>query len=128
MNADELKAEEEQLRIAVRNLSEGQRIYYTSQRTKQLKDPDTYAALNWFFLVGLHHMYLGQWLEAAMVWIAMIAGFFLLITGENPAAGLIIIGAVAAWETWALFTSQNIVRRYNLQISQALYHEALDRG
>lgn len=128
MNADELKAEEERLRTAVRELSESQRKYYTSHRTKRLKDPDTYAALNWFFIIGLHHMYLGEWLEAAMVWVGMIVGFSLLIASDNQVAGLIVIGAVVAWETWALFTSQNIVRRYNLQISQALYHEAVERA
>ena len=53
-----LEAKEEQLRTLVADLTPEQRKRFYVEQTKQLKDPDTYAALNWLFLGGFHHLYL----------------------------------------------------------------------
>lgn len=44
----QLDDDEEAIRIRVRALSDEQRLTFFSQTEKSLKDPDTYAALNFF--------------------------------------------------------------------------------
>ncbi|MCL1484472.1 MAG: hypothetical protein MH208_08940 [Marinobacter sp.] len=59
LKQEEVDAEEESLRKAARELSEEQRAEFYRQAGKVVKDPDTYAALNWFFIAGLHHFLSG---------------------------------------------------------------------
>ena len=41
-------------------LTDEQRKEYYDRFRREVRDPDTYAVLNYFFLAGLHHMYLGN--------------------------------------------------------------------
>lgn len=52
LKQEEVDAEEESLRKAARELSEEQRAEFYRQAGKVVKDPDTYAALNWFLSPG----------------------------------------------------------------------------
>lgn len=61
LDRDSVEAEEEQLREAAAALPDEQRRGFYREVKRELKDPDTYAVLNWFFLVGLHHFYLRRW-------------------------------------------------------------------
>jgi len=44
-------------------LPDAQRAEFYRKSGKKIRDPDTYAALNWFFVIGLHHFYLRRWLR-----------------------------------------------------------------
>jgi hypothetical protein len=56
-----VEAQEEHLSELASQLPDPQRREFYQALSRKLKDPDTYAALNWFFLPGLHHFYLGRW-------------------------------------------------------------------
>ncbi len=47
---EEVDKEEELLRARVNKLSDSNRKSFFSKVKKRIKDPDTYATLNWFFL------------------------------------------------------------------------------
>ncbi|MDX1398386.1 MAG: hypothetical protein R3204_07655, partial [Oceanospirillum sp.] len=83
-----------------------------------LKDPDTYAALNWLFLGGFHHLYLRKYrlfaLEFSLLCIALLGwllGYVWL---------LILLAFMLLYELPQLFFSQKIVRQYNYQQSRKL--------
>ena len=65
-NKEALRLEENELRLRIAALSVEQKRLYYAQELQQIKDPDTYAALNWFFIAGLHHFYLGKWQKGVM--------------------------------------------------------------
>ena len=52
--------EEEALRSEINHLPDELRAQFYNEVKNKIKDPDTYAALNWFFICGLHHFYLGK--------------------------------------------------------------------
>ena len=56
----QLEQDEEEIRILVRGLPDEQRSIFYNQVEENLKDPDTYAVLNFIFIAGLHHFYLGK--------------------------------------------------------------------
>ena len=58
---DEVRDEEEELRKEVANLSNIDRKKFYREAEKNVKDPDTYAVLNYLFLTGLHHFYLKKY-------------------------------------------------------------------
>ncbi|WP_240473906.1 hypothetical protein [Salinivibrio socompensis] len=48
-----LEAQDEALRKQVNGLTQSQKKRYFAEQARQLKDPDTYAALNWAVLRGI---------------------------------------------------------------------------
>lgn len=108
---------EEQLRVRVRALSDEQRRAYFAKVEKKLKDPDTYATLNYIFIAGLHHFYLGKWplglVNIACFW----GGVGLLIAGWAEAGVALLIG-IAVFELYELFRAQIIVQNHNNLVSQ----------
>ena len=122
---DELKAEEDALRDLVGELGDTQRRQYYEIEPKLIKDPDTYAVLNYFFLAGLHHFYLGKNGFGALNLFAMLLGIFFI-----ESFGIFIILAVAAFELPQLFRSQRIVQHYNNEVMRTLLnrvHDGLQR-
>ena len=111
--------DEEQLRGLARELTEDQRKVFYQDLKDQLRDPDTYAALNWFFIAGLHHFYLGRWLMGLFD-LAIFTLGFLLILGGQTWLGLVLIFLVSCWELWALFRAQIIVQDWNNRIFRKL--------
>lgn len=115
VSAGETAREEEALRTAVRELPDSARVAYYDRLSPRLRDPDTYAVLNWMF-VGVHHIYLGRWLRGALNLTLVIASLLMIFasdTGGVALAGIAILVAVAFIELIQLFRSQTIVADYN---------------
>ncbi|WP_318247346.1 TM2 domain-containing protein [Idiomarina abyssalis] len=121
MSSEQLRDEEEALRNQIRELNAEQRKHYYRLEGQRIKDPDTYAALNWFFLAGLHHFYLGNTqrgginLGVSLLGLALLA--FLSIVG------VVILIAIAVIELPQLFKSQQIVHAYNNNVMRELIHQ-----
>ncbi|GAJ78978.1 membrane protein [Vibrio sp. JCM 18905] len=117
---EQLEYNEELLRKQVKLLPEAQKKEFYEQQSKKLKDPDTYATLNWFFLGGFHHCYLGKYglfiLELALLTISVIG----LILGHSSA--LIILSLLVIYELPQLFFSQKIARQHNYQLSCEIFN------
>jgi len=120
MTDDCLRQEEEQLRENISQLTDEQRKQYYVLEVEQVKDPDTYAVLNWAFLAGLHHFYLGKWLRGLFNLVLMLLGGTLYFTALFPLFGGALILLVFIIELPQLFNSQNIIHRYNNQLMKAL--------
>lgn len=118
---EELEQREEQLRKQVGSLPDAQRRAYYQQQADAIKDPDTYAVLNWLFLGGFHHAYLGKYKLFALEIILLIGSIIGLSMGAKWPA-LIITGLVL-YELPQLFFSQKIARQHNHDISRALLDE-----
>lgn len=107
----EAQKEEERLRERVRALDDAKRRRFYDEVDRRLRDPDTYAVLNWMFF-GLHHFYLGRWLRGAINLMILALGVFLII-GGLVSAGIALIAALSIVELLQLFRSQVIVADYN---------------
>jgi TM2 domain-containing membrane protein YozV len=119
LNQQQVDAEEEQLRERAAALSDHARQAFYQQLKHELRDPDTYATLNWCFLAGLHHFYLGQWARGAFNLLVFVVGIALLFTGASW-FGLAMIIAISVVELWALFRAQIIIQHWNNQIMRRL--------
>lgn len=119
LKQQEVDAEEERLSELARQLPEAQRKAFYQEVKRELRDPDTYAALNWFFIAGLHHFYLGRWVRGIVDLGLFLFGVALIIAQLTwPGVALILL--VSAWELWALFRSQIIVQDWNNKLYQRL--------
>ncbi|MDP5142398.1 TM2 domain-containing protein [Rheinheimera baltica] len=119
LNQQQVDAEEERLREQAAALPDTERLALYQQLKHELRDPDTYATLNWCFLAGLHHFYLGQWLRGVANLMVFIVGVLLLLMGFYWLGwGLIV--AISVVELWALFRAQIIIQHWNNQIMQRL--------
>lgn len=119
LEREAVAAQEEALRLRARALSDADRKAYFRAFRSEIKDPDTYAVLNWFFLAGLHHMYLGQWLRGGVNLSLMIIGIVLLF-GALYFLGIAIIAGIFCIELMALFRSQTIVAHYNNLVAERI--------
>jgi len=115
----EVDAREEELRLEARELPDEQRKAYFEQTERRLKDPDTYAVLNYLFIAGLHHFYLGRWFRG-LINLAVFSGGIYLMYLDQWKNGFIVIGIITALELYALFRSQIIVKHYNNRISEEI--------
>jgi len=111
----------EALRHKIEGLSSAQRSEYYAHYTNALKDPDTYAVLNWMFLAGLHHFYLAQYFRGLLNLGVMIIGIALCFI--SPILGGALILLITLIELPALFRSQLIVEAYNIQLGFDIYRE-----
>ncbi len=112
--------EEERLRKCVRALPNDQRFAFHQAAEKQLKDPDTYAALNYLFIAGLHHFYLGKWQRGLFNLCVFLGGLVLLFTPFST-LGICLIAVISIIELSALFKSQIIVQAHNNAIMKEIY-------
>jgi TM2 domain-containing membrane protein YozV len=122
LKQQDVDAEEERLRELARQLPEAQRKAFYHEVKRELRDPDTYAVLNWFFVAGLHHFYLGRWIRGVIDLGVFLLGVALIIV-QLTWPGIALILLVTAWELWALFRSQIIVQDWN----NAVYRRLLRR-
>ncbi len=111
MNLEQLREEEEQLRQQVRELGPEQRKLFYKRQEKEIKDPDTYAVLNYFFVAGLHHFYLRKYLWGSIDLTLMVIGILTF-----PIGGFVLLILLVLLELPQLFMSQRIVQRYNNQV------------
>ena len=136
LKTEEVRYEEEELRINVRELQENQRKIFYDRYTKKIRDPDTYAVLNWFCIAGLHHFYLGKYIRGLINLVAPQCLAFLMLTISPP--GVVterslfnwgvywwVVGVitVAFIEAPALFRSQIIVKDYNNRMTRRVLSE-----
>ena len=119
LNAEEVDRQEEELRLRARELSDEARKLYFERFKKEMKDPDKYAVLNWFFLTGLHHMYLGDFVRGAINLALMVWAIIMLFTPFWP-LGVVIVIAILALELMALFRSQTVVANHNNQVAEEI--------
>ena len=110
----ELSDREEHLREQIRQFSDEQRKHYYRLERQQLKDPDTYAVLNYSFIAGLHHFYLGR-SNRGLINIALMVVGLLLLPLFAP-LGVILLVTVFIVELPQLFKSQRIVYAHNLDL------------
>lgn len=113
---------EEAIRTLVRQLPDDKRQQFFALAAQQLKDPDTYAVLNYLFIAGLHHFYLGNWLQGAINLLIFSFGLVLLLTGHSL-FGLMLILVISVMELPALFKAQAIVSKYNNETMERIYQE-----
>ncbi len=115
-----VQEEEEHLRKLVRELPDDKRLQFFQQVETDLKDPDTYATLNFLFIAGLHHFYLGKWFRGLVNLSIFFLGVILLFT---PAVilGVFLLLAVTIIELKALFNSQIVVQEYNNDVMERIY-------
>ncbi|MDX1678717.1 TM2 domain-containing protein [Arsukibacterium sp.] len=119
LNQQQVDAEEEQLREQVAALPDAQRRAFYQQLKPLLRDPDTYATLNWCFLAGLHHFYLGLWGRGLINLLVFIAGVVLLFTSYWLLAIMLLV-FVSVIELWTLFRAQIIIQHWNNQLTRRL--------
>jgi TM2 domain-containing membrane protein YozV len=112
----DVDAREEALRERLRALSDDQRRRFYQTYRPRLRDPDTYAVLNWFFVTGLHHFYLGRIGAGLLNLLLMLSGIVLLFGAPLIGLGLILLVLVA--ELPALFRSQTVVADHNVRVGE----------
>lgn len=117
-----IQAEEERIRQWVRELPDDKRLAFFKQAEKSLKDPDTYATLNYLFIAGLHHFYLGKWIRGSINLLIFVAGVLCIFAGLTG-LGILILIAISAVELKALFKAQLVIQDYNNGVMQAIYRE-----
>lgn len=115
-----IQEDEERIRKWVRELPDDKRLQFFQQTEQALKDPDTYAALNYLFIAGLHHFYLGRWLRGFINLSIFITGAVLLFT-QFTAAGLLLLIGITVIELKDLFYSQLVVQDYNNDVMEKIY-------
>ena len=115
---DELKQEEDAIRKEITALPDAKRKEYYRLEDKRIKDPDTYAVLNYFFLAGLHHFYLGNELKGILNAMAMLIGILLF-----GMFGWVLILIVLIIELPQLFRSQTIVQAHNNKVMRETLNE-----
>jgi len=115
-----LRKEEQQLRSQIGELTIPQKRQYYALEVEQVKDPDTYATLNWIFLAGLHHFYLGKWLRGSLNLILMLLGFIMLFSNTFSIVGITFIILTIIIELPQLFNSEKIIYAYNNQLMKTL--------
>lgn len=115
-----VQEKEERIRKLVRELSDEKRLIFFKASEKKLKDPDTYATLNYIFIAGLHHFYLGQWLYGLVSISIFWVGVVMLFT-DYVGLGVLFIIAVSIVELYGLFCSQVIVQDYNNAVMEKIY-------
>ena len=121
LREDDVRQDAEELRHMVEGLSAAQRAEYFSLFTRALKDPDTYAVLNWMFLAGLHHFYVANYIQGLVNLSVMLIGIALFFVAPVLGGSLILI--ISVLELPALFRSQLIVEAYNTQLGFDIYKE-----
>ena len=120
LKSEEVAQKEDELRSEISTLNEEHRKSFYKSFSNNLKDPDTYAVLNFFFITGLHHFYLGNHIQGSINLSGLLAGVILMLGGiEGPwLLGLSIIMLIILIELPALFRSQIIVKNYNNLLSE----------
>ena len=120
---ERMEEAEERLRNLIHALPRETKQEYYRRVRRRTKDPDTYAALNWSLIAGLHHFYLGNWLRGVIDLAILIVGLLFIIRTEWVLAGVLMIVVLSLFELWELFNSQMIVRQHNLEQSRRLLRE-----
>lgn len=112
----ELNLEETELREQVSLLTPAQREKYLQMEQSLRKNPGRYAALNWFFLLGLHHFYLRRWPRGILDLLLSSIAVYVLFATDSPAYGGALLLAVAIIEVPQLLNYEHLVHSHNNQM------------
>lgn len=119
LNRDAIEREEEALRDRARKLPDAKRAEFFRESSRAIRDPDTYAALNWGAPAGIHHFYLGRWQRGLINLLGLAAGILMLLNGWLV-AGTGLIGLIIVVELFELFRAQRIVAHYNNRVMKQI--------
>ncbi len=119
-----IREDEEHIRRLVRELPDEQRLRFFKKTEQRLKDPDTYATLNYLFIAGLHHFYLRKWVRGSINLSIFLFGMILLFTGL-AVLGVVVLIAITVIELNALFKSQQVIQEYNNTVMEGVYREII---
>ena len=122
LSSQQVLEAEERLRKSVRALPDDKRLAFFKEAERKLKDPDTYAALNYLFIAGLHHFYLGKWARGLLNISVFLAGVVMLFT-PLVIIGILLIVIITIVELYALFKSQVIVQAHNNKLMEQIYRD-----
>jgi hypothetical protein len=117
LNKHIVQEQEEQIRKQVRELSDPQRLEYYKTVSSKIKDPDSYATLNYIVIAGLHHFYLGRWL-LGLINISVFTAGATMIYFHQIELGVAFIVGIVLFELYELMRSQIIVQDHNNTMSQ----------
>lgn len=118
LKQQQVDQQEEELREKIRAFPDQKRAEIFRQLRTELKDPDTYAALNWTLVAGLHHFYLSKWGRALVELAAFVFGIFLLF--NDIKVGLVFIVITLLVELVELMRSQITVQHHNNQLTKEI--------
>ena len=129
LKSQEVEEKEDKLRLSVRELEDSDRMNFHKALSDRMKDPDTYAVLNFFFITGIHHFYLENHAQGSINLIGFVLGLLLLLGGlDGPwEAGISLIVFIILIELPALFRSQIIVKKYRIQTPKSIFLSAFHR-
>jgi TM2 domain-containing membrane protein YozV len=127
LSSEQVHDAEERLRKNVRALPDDKRLVFFKKAEQRLKDPDTYAALNYLFIAGLHHFYLGKWARGLLNISVFLTGVVMLFT-PLTIIGILLIIAITIIELYALFKAQTIVQDHNNRILEKIYRELIRKN
>jgi len=122
LSQDEVNRREEELRQELRELPDDQRKRFYELAEIRVRDPDTYAVLNYLFIAGLHHFYLGKWVRGLFNLAVFVGGVTLLFT-EMIRIGLGMILAITVVELYALFRAELIASDHNNRVTEKILKE-----
>lgn len=128
LSKEKIEQQEEKIREEINQLSDDQRRKFYAIVKKRIKDPDTYAVLNWFFVAGLHHFYLGRVVRGLVDLSVFFAGIVLILTGSGIGLGILMIFGILIIELNALFRSQVIVQHHNNKIAREVLDSIKSKG
>jgi len=121
---DEITKEENDLRDKIQELSDDNKKIFFSQIEKEIKDPDTYAVLNWLFIAGLHHFYLKKYLNGSINLSVFLLGSTLSFFDDTTfGIGIGMLVSLFIVELFQLFKSQLILQDYNNMVTKRLLGE-----
>jgi TM2 domain-containing membrane protein YozV len=121
-NKEEINKEENDLRNKIQELSDDNKKIFYSTIEKEIKDPDTYAVLNWLFIAGLHHFYLKKWFNGTINLTVFLVGVILSFSDNTTLFGIGVGMLISLFiiELFQLFKSQLILQDYNNMVTRRL--------
>ena len=122
LRREDVEQKEEHIRKRINRLTGEERKRYYQIAKKRVRDPDTYAVLVYFSMVGIHHIYLGKHARGIINITMFLFGLILLLSG-HIIIGILLMFVVPIIELWDLFRSQIIVQDRNNQIMEATLDE-----
>ena len=121
---EEVNKEENNLRNEIQKLSDENKKIFYSKIEKEIKDPDTYAVLNWLFIAGLHHFYLKKYLNGSINLSVFLLGSTLSFFDDTTfGIGIGMLVSLFIVELFQLFKSQLILQDYNNMVTKRLLGE-----
>ena len=125
--------EEESIRLDMQKLPDKIRAQAFSETGTKIRDPDTYAVLNYSLVTGLHHFYLGKYVRGIFEITAFLTSLYMIFRGGAEVdghtlmfLGIAIVGILIVVELIELFRAQIVVQNFNNQVSRKILNKYID--